>query len=283
MADAERGEDRGDAAATAALERIARSVLAFACRDRRVTEIGAFLAVINEKLDIPWLSGAHPRLPAARDERFVAESLRELRTHFAAARRKLRFEYFEALHPRLGSMLEGAGFIRKSRQPIMTCGKADLAAEMSTVTSTVPRAGIRLQALAPGDSRDLLETFMEVRDRAFGEVTQTAQAGPLIEVLRRDLAAGCVTACLAFLEGVPAGAGALQSAQGVSELAGIATLPEHRRRGVATEVSAWLTRAHYDAGGRLAWLTAGDDAAERVYQRLGFRQTGAYQLGYEDA
>jgi hypothetical protein len=104
-------------------------------------EIGAFHAIVDGSTDIPWLSGAIPRLAAADDARFV-----------------------------------------------------------------------------------------DVPDRAFDHEINPSQAAAAITAMRRDIAAGNETACLALLGGAAAGAGAIQSAEGVCELVGIATLPEHRRR-----------------------------------------------------
>jgi len=56
----------------------------------------------------------------------------------------------------------------------------------------------------------------------------------------------------------------------VAELAGVATSPALRRRGVAATLTSFLTDQLFAAGGTLAWLSAGDAAAQAVYERVGF-------------
>jgi GNAT superfamily N-acetyltransferase len=57
----------------------------------------------------------------------------------------------------------------------------------------------------------------------------------------------------------------------VSEIAGVATLPAVRGRGLGALVTAAAVEAVRDlAGVRLAWLTPGHDGADRIYRRAGF-------------
>ena len=60
----------------------------------------------------------------------------------------------------------------------------------------------------------------------------------------------------------------------VAELAGIATLPAWRRRGVGGLVAAALARAVGGRGVRISALSATDDAVARVYARVGFTRIG---------
>lgn len=61
----------------------------------------------------------------------------------------------------------------------------------------------------------------------------------------------------------------------VAELAGIATLPAWRRRGVGAMVTAALTRAMAAVGVETVFLSAGDEDIARVYERVGFRRIGS--------
>jgi GNAT superfamily N-acetyltransferase len=157
----------------------------------------------------------------------------------------------------------------------MTCRTADL-------HPAEPR-GIEVRGLAPADPSGHFERFIDIRDRAFESFTDPSLISGMVDALRRDIAAGAAAACLAWRGGEAVGAGSVQIARGVCELVGIGTLPKHRRRGAATAVSAWLVRGHFAAGGELAWLTAGDEAAEAVYQRIGFRRLGSDQLNFDAA
>ncbi|SCL18677.1 FR47-like protein [Micromonospora pallida] len=60
----------------------------------------------------------------------------------------------------------------------------------------------------------------------------------------------------------------------VAEIAGVATLPVARRRGLGAAVTATLARALRDAGTDLVFLSAGSEEIARVYVRVGFRRVG---------
>jgi predicted GNAT family acetyltransferase len=53
------------------------------------------------------------------------------------------------------------------------------------------------------------------------------------------------------------------------------TEKNHRRRGVAATVTSELVRRHFEGGGDFVFLDASNDAAARVYERLGFSRFGA--------
>ncbi len=61
-------------------------------------------------------------------------------------------------------------------------------------------------------------------------------------------------------------------------VAGVAVLPEARRRGVASAMSAWLLEQGFAAGAELAHLNPDTDAAARLYARLGFTETPGHDI-----
>jgi hypothetical protein len=60
----------------------------------------------------------------------------------------------------------------------------------------------------------------------------------------------------------------------VAEIAGVATLPTARRRGLAGAVSAALSHRLLDTGTDLVFLSAGSEDIALVYRRVGFRRVG---------
>jgi predicted GNAT family acetyltransferase len=66
--------------------------------------------------------------------------------------------------------------------------------------------------------------------------------------------------------------GSHQPAGGVTEIAGVGTLPSARRRGLAAAVTSELVRDAIDRGIEVVYLAAADDDVARVYHRLGFRR-----------
>jgi ribosomal protein S18 acetylase RimI-like enzyme len=75
--------------------------------------------------------------------------------------------------------------------------------------------------------------------------------------------------------GVTAGRASIGIVDGVAELYGVITEPVFRRQGVAGAVCSALLEGFFDEGGRLAFLDAESQPAERVYVRLGFEVIGA--------
>jgi ribosomal protein S18 acetylase RimI-like enzyme len=60
----------------------------------------------------------------------------------------------------------------------------------------------------------------------------------------------------------------------VAEIAGVATLPAARRRGLAAAVTVALSRRLLADGVQLVFLSAANDEVARVYLRAGFRRIG---------
>jgi predicted GNAT family acetyltransferase len=60
----------------------------------------------------------------------------------------------------------------------------------------------------------------------------------------------------------------------VTEVAGVATLPAYRRRGLGAAVTAHLVADARRRGSETVFLTAGDEEIARLYASLGFRRIG---------
>jgi ribosomal protein S18 acetylase RimI-like enzyme len=72
----------------------------------------------------------------------------------------------------------------------------------------------------------------------------------------------------------PVATGGIRHARSIAEVVGVATLPAFRRRGLAGAVTACLTRHALAQGMRMVFLSAQDERAARVYERVGFRRVG---------
>lgn len=73
------------------------------------------------------------------------------------------------------------------------------------------------------------------------------------------------------LHGEPVAAGMFEAIRdGLSELVGITTLESYRRRGIGAVLTADITRTAFDSGVEVVFLIAANEAAGRVYTRLGF-------------
>jgi predicted GNAT family acetyltransferase len=88
-------------------------------------------------------------------------------------------------------------------------------------------------------------------------------------------------AFLARLHGQPVAAGMFTEIHGeLTELVGITTLESFRRRGIASALTAYMTRIAFQQGATQVFLIAANAQAGRVYECVGFRAL-ATQVVYE--
>ncbi|HZU40072.1 MAG TPA: GNAT family N-acetyltransferase [Solirubrobacteraceae bacterium] len=123
---------------------------------------------------------------------------------------------------------------------------------------------------APGTGRGA--DGPSARDRRVGELREG-----LIEHLRRRAEAGLTLTAVACdaRDGVVAAA-SLQPVADAAEIVGVATLPAHRRRGLAAALAAALVEEAGRSGVSLVLLQAASPAVARVYERLGFDRVGTH-------
>jgi GNAT superfamily N-acetyltransferase len=128
--------------------------------------------------------------------------------------------------------------------------------------------GLAVRRVGPED----LATVLHIDSTAFGLNLDdnTRWLAPLLSAER-------ATCALATLDGDPAGTAYTLRSDGRAGpsvyLAGVAVLPAARRRGVGAALSSWLLERGFAAGAELAHLNPDNDAAARIYARLGFIET----------
>lgn len=243
--------------------RIASAQLQGRIRSRRQIIAGPLAGLLHDE-DVWFLSGALAAEPGvAFDPEEVPWALETLRKAFAAEGRWLSAELIEEANPGLADALAAEGMTIVSRPPLLAVQPGglrmpELPAEVtaSIVSSLAEQAEADRVAIASYDDEDVVSSFKE----------DPADGGSVL--IRWD--------------GVPV-ATALWTAvsDGVAEIAGVGTLPDYRRRGLGAFATAFATQAAFDAAGAtLAWLTPGDDGADRVYRGIGFTPTAtAVHLG----
>lgn len=240
--------------------RVGRALRAAALAGKEVAVRGPFLVGLDPTSDRFWGSVAAPADGidvAAVDE----EALAALRAVFAARGRALRLEFVPAIAPGLDERLVALGLAMEHRVPLLGC------APQEAVAVPAP-AGVTLERLGPGSDPAVVRLALETSASAFtgaGEVTDD-------DVARITTARRPRVLVLARLDGAPVGAGiALAPEDGVTELAGIGVVRGGRGRGVGTALTAGLAREAFAAGAAYATLSPGDDGAQRIYERCGFR------------
>lgn len=234
------------------LRRIDAHIVAATSPTRTVRDAGPFRIMADPATELIYLNYAVP----LRDE-FDSDSIALMVCAFKELGRRPRLEFRREAWPGLEAELLGNGFELEAEQPMMIC----------TPDSFVPAAASEVEVEILGPSGDI-EAFCSVADSAFGMNEPVSHER--IERVRKNIGSRLWICALGRVAGDAAGSAIITPHQGVCELAGVGTAARFRRRGVASAVSSALLEEHFRTGD-LAWLSAGDDIAKAVYERLGFR------------
>jgi ribosomal protein S18 acetylase RimI-like enzyme len=201
--------------------------------------------------------------PSPHSGEALSAALAEVRAAFVARDRLPRFEFIEEFAPDFGAALTAAGFALEDPTVLLVCTR-------DTFRPASPIPGLEIITLTPDSPAEDLLARMEVQRRGFGDTSGDSPTLADAERLRLKLAR--TGAFLARLDGVPVAAGGFTAPlDGFTELVGIATLEAYRRRGIASALTAQAAQTAFERGVEVAFLTAADERAGRVYQRVGFR------------
>jgi GNAT superfamily N-acetyltransferase len=209
----------------------------------------------------PFFNYAIPDEPCAGD---LTGALTMVREQFTVRSRQPRFEFIEEFAPDLPPSLREAGLIEEERQQGMLCTP-------ETYQSGPEAAGLTIAQLTAASSVGEAQDFVTVQMQGFNpDQTQPATEADATQFLA-DLREG--VAFLARLAGQPVGAGLYTTPfGGLTEVTGLATLKPFRRRGIATAVVAMAAQIAFRQGVEAIYLTAADEQAGRVYERVGFHR-----------
>lgn len=243
--------------------RIASAQLEGRIRSRRQVVAGPLVGLLHDD-DLWFLSGAVAAEPGtAFDPEEVPWALETIRKAFAAEGRWLSAELIEEANPGLAEALEANGMTIVSRPPLLVVEPAELKMpELPAGITAAVVSSVEDQAAADQVAGEAFE--MEGLSIAF----QPAPANGASVLIRAD--------------GVPVATAAWTAvADRVTEVAGVGTALAHRRQGLGAIATAYATQQAFELGGAtLAWLTPGDDGADRIYRRIGYEpKATAVHLG----
>jgi len=223
--------------------------------------IGPFVVNLHQaKASAGWnyaipVDGAEP----------TRQEIADLVAHFVQNDRVPRLELIAKTAPAVAPALAAAGFQVDDRLP-------QLAAEPGTrLTPRLPADVV--VAMAAPDNAELL-AIAALQNDAYGENEPPNQGD--VDRLRHCITRGVLIATARAATGELIGAGLIDVTgphDPIGELAAVATVREHRRRGIAGAISAFLTEAAFARGMALVFLEC---EAENVgvYRKTGFTECG---------
>jgi len=225
----------------------------------RVEELGPLRLFVAD--GVPWPYYARPSGGAV-----TVADVRAVRSRQWALGAPETLEWIAELAPTLGPAALESG-LAVVELPLMALDRP----------TAVPATAARIRRLQPDDRA--LAAARAVADLAF---TGRGAAGDWPErrlgAVRDRMAAGLMVTYVAEDAGGVLAAGSHQPAGGATEIVGIGTLPDARRRGLGAAVTAALVADARRGGAETVFLSAGSDANARLYGRVGFSRVGTSGL-----
>jgi ribosomal protein S18 acetylase RimI-like enzyme len=203
----------------------------------------------------------------------LGASLSVLRDEFAARGRCPRIEFIQEFAPQLARALRAAGFVEEARQQLMVCTAETyrpapevLGLTITELTCNLNRPG---RPALPASAASEVQDYLNTQRRGFDARSKKVATEGDAEQFLRTIGGG--RAFVGWLKGQPVGVGMYTTPfDGVTEIAGLATLEPFRRRGIATRLTALAVQRAMAQGAEVVCLTAADERAGRVYERVGF-------------
>lgn len=233
------------------LLKLQSSLISATAQTRHTVVRPSFTALISLDATHPGLNYAVPTAPISELD------LKDLCSVFEASSRLPRLEFFPFLWPELPGTLAAAGFQCEAEYPLMLLPRDSWRRRKFPSARLIrPEEGVIAEKIAAV---------------AFGTEDSMPSDG---ESTKAGVQSGRTICALAKIDGQDVSTGFGIGDTIVREMAGIATLPEFRRRGAATAVLDCLLSKFFEDGGEVAWLSAGDDGAKAAYAKVGFVEAG---------
>ena len=241
-------------------ERVAGSIYE-SLAQRDLPRIGPFTVLRDASSANVWRNYAIPDAGAQPSAADVAALI----AYFHEHGRVPRLEYVPAAAPAVEQVLIAAGFQVEGRPPLMACRPGELVA-------TALADGVTIMSATSHD--DLYDTA-HVQNLAYASSEPTS-ADDVARLANLVSQGGVVVLARDAGTGAAVGGGLVTApVDGVSELAAVGVIESHRRRGIASAVTAALTTAAHERGAQTVWLEPAGEREQAIYERAGFRADGA--------
>ncbi len=269
-----------DIALARRVELAERQLLVDACANVRRRLPDVFCAPIGGGVAVLTEPGSPLNKVAALGfEPLDAAAWAEVEAEHARRAAPVQVELCTLAEPAIGTLLTSRGFRLVGVENV--CGRAlqppERAPARAAAPAPAPAPGITIEACGPG----ALDRWVDVAATGFRtpdtrgvpshEPVDAMDAAVIARVIRDFAGADGVTLFLAHRDGELAGAGAMRRQHGIAQLAGAATLPAHRRRGVQATLLAHRLAHAARAGCDLAVVTTqpGSTSQQNMH-RAGF-------------
>jgi GNAT superfamily N-acetyltransferase len=174
-----------------------------------------------------------------------------------------RLEYLPGNAPAVEPALRAAGFTPERSPLVMVCEHA--------VEVPYPD-GVAIRLAGPADYAEVAA----VQHAAYGEPEAPTRhdLDRMARFVERGGLVGMAAESAQNGGTVIAGAHLGRVVDGVAELAAVATADGHRRRGIASALSHYLTATALAGGADLVWLEPEGEPEARMYARIGYHPVG---------
>ncbi|MER6344608.1 GNAT family N-acetyltransferase [Streptomyces sp. NPDC001595] len=241
-------------------------------------EFGSLRLFVRKEPGAPYYGGPGHARPTG-DGPVTAADVERVRARQRELGVPEAFEWLAEAAPEARRVVAAAGLPVAERPLMVLEGAASAAALPDGVSSRVVGADdpvlpavlavprLAFSATGPAGREELRRAADEaVADGTLAAVRPALRAGHKVLVAALDA------------DGTPLAVGHYHPAEGATEIGGVGTLPEARRRGLGAAVTAELAthaRAH---GVRTVFLAYAQESVARIYARLGFRPAGVTLL-----
>ncbi|HEY5437336.1 MAG TPA: GNAT family N-acetyltransferase [Acidimicrobiales bacterium] len=158
--------------------------------------------------------------------------------------------------------------IRSFRSPSIISDRFILACTRASLNAQPPLIDVALLEVTSSSPVEDIQETLTINERGFDPMAVEIPAD-VAEQFRPNLVGG--SAIIARWQGIGVSTGMwLPISRGVTELAGIATLVEFRRRGFGLMTVVALASSALLMGADLLFLSTNDEVAHSVYHRAGF-------------
>jgi ribosomal protein S18 acetylase RimI-like enzyme len=232
-----------------------------AAAGRTTEQVGPFLATFSVDSTNPYHNYAIPD-DGAKPSPSDVDALTS-----AYQRRDLlpRVEFLVDTAPDAETALLTAGWSVERRIPVMLCPPG---------AASAPEAPTGIELVVPSDD-DEIRGMLAAQFEAFGEAVDISDAD-VAKARGRIQDGGFAVLARDAVTGEFAGGGVAEAVvDGTSEVAGIGVRPKFRQRGIGSAMTAFLTVAVHDAGGRTVFLTPAGIPEQRLYARVGYEPAGS--------